>query len=366
MPIIPFLDLRVTDSAERQVLLGAIDRVLLHGRLINGPEVDELERAVAARVGRRHAIGVGSGTDALVLAMSALDIGPGDEVITTPLSFMATTNAILSLGAVPVFADILDDLTIDPTRIEALIGPRTRLILPVHWAGKVCRMEEIRDIADRHGVTVVEDCAQAFGALRAGKASGAFGSLGCFSMNTMKPFASLGEAGMIVTDDDSLASRIRVLRYHGFTDRVTCREVSGNHRLDTIQAAVLLERLKRFDDLVARRRDHAAYYLERLKGVVGMFPDHPGCRDVYYTFTIVSERRDQLREALAAQWIETNLQHPLLCSQQPALAGRGSGECLRAERMVQQVLCLPANEKITDDQRAAVADAVIAFFDGAR
>src|SRR5438093_3143193 len=191
---IPFLDLRVTDDAERQELLGAVDTVLRHGRMVMGPEMQEFERQVAARVGRRFAVAVNSGTDALFLGLKALDIGPGDEVITTSLSWIATANAIALNGATPVFADIRDDLNIDPNSVRRLVTPRTKAILPVHYTGKVCEMSPLITLAAEHRLHLVDDGSQSFDARHQGRCSGSFGVLGCISLNPMKVFSACGEA----------------------------------------------------------------------------------------------------------------------------------------------------------------------------
>lgn len=361
MSNVPFLDLRVTDDAERAALLEAIDRVLRHGRIILGPEVAELERRVAAYVGRAHTAGVNSGTDALILTFRALGIGPGDEVITTPLSFIATANAIRLNGATPVFADIDDDLNLDPASIEPLITPRTRAIVPVHWAGKVCRMEEIMPIAERHGLMVVEDASQAFGAERHHRKSGTWGTAACFSMNSMKPFASLGEAGMVATDDPALRERLEALRYNGLVNREFCHYVSHNGRLDTVQAAALLVRLDRYEDVLARRQETAAFYDAALADVVTVPRREAGCRDVHYTYQIQCDRRDELMAHLTAAGIETKVQHAPLMPRQPAYEA-SIARCPNADRLIRRTLCLPVSEKVTAPQRETVAAAVRAFY----
>ncbi|MEO5336315.1 MAG: DegT/DnrJ/EryC1/StrS family aminotransferase [Magnetospirillum sp. WYHS-4] len=361
---VPFLDLRVLDEGERADLLAAMAAVLDHGRLILGPEVQELERRFAMEIGRSHAIGVGSGTDALILALKALGIGPGDEVVTTPLSFVATANAIALAGAQPVFADIGDDLNLDAGTIEPLLSERTRAILAVHWAGTICRMEAILPIAARHGLFVVEDCAQSFGATRGGRPAGSFGDVGCFSMNSMKGLASLGEAGMVATDQASLHETLRALRYNGMVDRETCKYVSHNGRLQTLQAAALLVRLDRYRARRAARRATAAYYTERLAGVVETPRSDAGAESAYSTYTIRTDRRDALKAFLAERGIESQVQHaPLMPEQAPYIGSRAHFP--NARRLIGKVLCLPASEKISQAQRERVADAVLEFF-GAR
>ncbi|MBF0311428.1 MAG: DegT/DnrJ/EryC1/StrS family aminotransferase [Magnetococcales bacterium] len=360
---IPFLDLRVSDAATRQRLLAAVERVLLHGRMILGPEVTELEEKMAGFLGRRFALSVGSGSAALFLALRALGLGPGDEVITTSLSWIATANAIAMTGATPVFADIRDDLNIDPDSVARLITPRTRAILPVHYTGKIAPMEALQALAARNDLLLVEDAAQAFGAKQKGRPAGSFGILSCFSMNSMKVFASCGEAGLITTDGDSLHEKLLALRYNGTVNRETCLLPGLNDRMDTLQAAILLERFKDLPELLERRRTIAARYRERLRGVVGLPEESPGCQDAWYTFTVRAERRDALQAFLSQTGIETKIQHPILMPHQPAYRQAPRDRLSNAERLVEHILCLPAHEKMSPDQVDAVAERIVRFYD---
>lgn len=358
---IPFLDLRVTDEEERLELLEAVDKVLRHGRIVLGPEVEEFERRIAERVGRRFAVGVNSGSDALVVAMRALKIGRGDEVIMPALSFVASANAVAIVGGKPVFADLAADLNVDADTIASLVSPATKAIMPVHWTGRVCNMERIVAIADRHGLAVVEDASQAFDASWRGRKAGTFGAIGCFSMNSMKVFASIGEAGVMVMDDPALYEKCLELRYHGVVNKEYAVSLSQNARLHTIQAAALLVRLKRLDALIAKRREHADYYNKRLGNAVTVPTEGPDEYHVYYTYTIQSDRRDALKMHLEANGIEVKIQHPLLMPQHPLYSPDAKGMWQNADRLIKGVLCLPANEKITAQQRERVADAVLAF-----
>ncbi len=358
---VPFLDLRVQDPAERRELMEAMEAVLTHGRLVLGPEVAQFEAEIARRCGRKFAIGVNSGTDALLLALRCLDLKPGDEVITTSLTWLATASAIRLAGGTPVFADIRDDLNIDPDSVGRLISPRTRAILPVHYTGKVCRMDDLGKLAEARKLPVIEDCAQSFGATLDGRAAGSFGTLGCFSMNPMKVLNALGEAGVVATDDEEAAARIDRLRYHGTVNRERCVEVSWNGRLDTMQAAFLLRRLKRFDAVIARRREIASWYADLLKGVVELPVERPGERDVYYTYQIRADRRDELKAHLESRAIEVKIQHPILTSEQPVHAGC-RGEWTRAAALRNRILCLPVHEKLDRAQVERVAAGVREFY----
>ena len=359
---VPFLDLRVTDDAERRELTDALDAVLRHGRFVFGPEVGELEGRLAAACGRRFAVGVGSGTDALIVGLKSLGIGPGDEVITTPLSFVATANAISLVGAVPVFADVGDDLNLDPDTIDPLVTAATKAVLPVHWTGRVCRMSDIMAVAERRKLMVVEDCSQAFGATRNGAPAGSFGAVACFSMNPMKVFAACGEAGFVATDCEDAAEALRTLHYNGMVDRDTCSQISHNARLDTVQAAMLLRRIERYPAKVVARRDVARFYDQALSGVVETPPADDGGESVYYTYTVLASDRDRLRAHLAENGIETKVQHLPLMPDQPAHRPSAGGDCPNARRLMKNALSLPASEKVSADQRQYVADCIRAFY----
>ncbi len=358
---VPFLDLRVTDDGERSEILEAVEKVLMHGRILLGPEVEELQQEVARRVGSKYAIGCNSGTDALIIAMRALGIGVGDEVIVPALSFIATANAVSLCGGQPVFADLGEDLNIDIDSMESLITPATKAVIPVHWAGRMCDMERLVAIANRHNLYVVEDASQSFDATFRGRKAGSYGIIGCFSMNSMKVFASLGEAGMIVTDDPQLYDRCVSLRYHGLIDREYCTALAQNSRLDTLQAAALLVRLKRLDSIIEQRRKNATYYNGRLSNSVTVPSERSDERHVYYTYTIQSNCRDALKRHLEANEIEVKIQHPLLMPQHPIYLNRAKGSWSKAEDLIKRVLCIPANEKLTSEQLTTVADAVLSF-----
>src|SRR5438270_13014147 len=344
---VPFLDLRVTDDNERQNLLAAVDAMLRHGRIVLGPEVQELEREIALRCGRKYGVGVNSGTDALYLGLKSLGIGKGDEVITTVLSWIATANAIALTGATPIFADIDDDLNVDPARVERLITPRTKALMSVHYTGKMCRMTQLMQIANEHNLLVVEDASQAFDARYQGRIAGSFGDIACFSMNPMKVFAACGEAGMIVTDREDIYEKLISLRYNGTINREECVETSLNGRLDTLQAAILLRRLDGVKDIIQKRREIASWYDPQLKDVVGIPKEAGGEEDVYYTYQIRADRRNELKTFLETRGIETKIQHPYLMADQPAYQHLQQKVFPNARRLVERILCIPAHEKLT-------------------
>jgi dTDP-4-amino-4,6-dideoxygalactose transaminase len=360
---VPFLDLSIADEFELNDILKAIEAVLRQGRLVMGPEIDVFEAQVAAYCGRRFCVSVGSGTDALFLSLKALGIGAGDEVITTSLSWIATANAIALTGATPVFADIGDDLNIDPDSVERLISPLTRAVLSVDYTGRLAALEALESICARKGLHLVEDGSQAFGATRNGRRCGNFGVMAAISHNPMKVFAALGEAGSIVCDDEQLYERLVCLRYNGTINRETCVEPSLNGRMDTIQAAILIKRLREIEKLVSRRRSNAAYYIDRLAGKVQLPEDFPEEAQVYYTFTIRTQRRNELERFLSARDIETKVQYRMVMPEHPAYK-TARGEFTNAIAITKTILSLPVHEKLTDDQRKFVADSVLAFFAG--
>lgn len=359
---VPFLDLRILDAAERKSLLASVDRAFLHGRLVMGPEVQELEQRIAAQCNRQYAVGVNSGSSALFIGLKSLGIGPGDEVITTSLSWIATANAIALTGATPVFADIRDDLNIDPVSVKHLITPKTKAILPVHYTGKICRMPELMQLAETHRLMIVEDASQAFNARYKVQPAGSFGTIACFSMNAMKVFASCGDAGLVVTDQEDIYERLLALRYNGTVNRETCIDPSINARIDTLQAAILLNRLEKVEGIIQKRREIAAWYDAMLAGIVQTPAEQDDEWDVYYTYTIQATRRDELKTFLEQKGIETKIQHPILMPAQPAYRDDVRADSKNAERLVQQILSIPANEKITYEDVKYVAASIRAFY----
>ena len=356
------MNLSIPSETERKKLLDAVDTVFKHGMLVLGPEVEELETKIASFCGRKFGIGVNSGTDALFLGLKSLGIGPGDEVITTSLSWIATANSIALTGATPQFADVRDDLNIDPRSVERLITDNTKALLPVHFNGKVCEMDELTAIAEKHNLKLIEDAAQAFSAHYKDRIAGSFGDIACFSMNPMKVFAGLGEAGMILTDSVEIKDRLHSLRYAGTIDREICVEPSHNSRLDTIQAAMLLKRFDRLDELIEKRRETAKIYNEKLHDFAVTPVDSKSNRQVYYAYTILADDRDALKEFLESEGIETKIRHPVLMPQQPAYKENAVGEFSNAERVVTKILSLPIGEHLVRDDVEFVCSSVSDFY----
>jgi len=359
---VPLLDLRITDADHRAEIHDAVEQVLLHGRFIMGPEHDALEAAVADFCKTPFAVGVGSGSDALYLALRALELAPGDEIITTPLTWVATTNAIVLAGGTPVYADITEDYNIDAEAIEALVTPRTRAILPVHFTGQMCDMDKILDIAGRHDLAVIEDSAQAFGASYKGAPAGSLGTMGCFSMNPMKIMNGFGEAGAITVADSVLRDRLQSLRYAGTINKENCITPSINGRLDTIQAAMLLVNLRRLPAKIEKRQKLAAIYTAALGDVIGVPPLHNDRDHIYYSYTINSDRRDDLIRHLAEDGIETKIQHPILMPDHDAYKGRFKADIPSARQLIDRIVCIPCHEAMTEDDAGIVIDSIKAFY----
>lgn len=351
---IPLVDLTAQYQQLKPDLDAAIQRVLNRGQFILGPEVGALEREAAAFCGARHAVGVASGTDALELALRACQVGPGDEVITTVLSFFATAEVIAALGATPVFVDVDPlTLTIDPAQAAAKISPKTKAILPVHLYGHPCAMEELVRLAERHHLALIEDCAQAMGARYREQYVGTFGTAGCFSFFPSKNLGAYGDGGMVVTNDAAVADRVRLLRVHGSRTRYHHEQLGVNSRLDELQAAILRVKLPHLEAWNEARRQHAQTYRrlieeQRLTGLT-LPAERPGCRHVYHLYVIRSQQRDRLATALNQQGIGVQVTYPSVLSLQPALAflGHRPGAFPVAERATTEVLSLPLYPELT-------------------
>ncbi len=339
-----------------------MESVLRRGRIVMGPEIAELETALTERCGRVFAVAVDSGSSALYLALRCLDLKPGDEVITTSLSWIVTFNAIAANGATPVAVDIGADLNVDPEAIEASITPRTRAIVVVHYAGLVCDMASIMKIAADHGLDVVEDAAQAFSAHRDGSPAGSFGRLAAFSMNPMKVFSAYGEAGAVVCDEEVLRDRLTMLRHTGTVNREECREISLNHKPDTIQASMLLVVLRHLEDKIERRRKIARYYDNELSSLVTCPGEPQGARHVYYHYIIQCDRRDDLKRFLETCGVEVRIYHETLMPDQPAYESLPPRDLPVARRATGRILSLPCHEAMKDGEAERVVMAVRGFF----
>jgi dTDP-3-amino-3,4,6-trideoxy-alpha-D-glucose transaminase len=340
----------------------AVDRVIASAWFILGPEVEAFEAEFAAACGARHAVGVGTGTDAIALTLRALGIGPGDEVITSPLSAAYSALAIMMAGARPVFADIDPQrLTIDPQAVTAAITPRTRALLPVHLYGQAADMTAIEQIALRHDLAIVEDACQAHLATTAGRAIGTVGVAGAFSFYPTKNLGALGDGGAVITNDANLAARLKRLRNGGQTSRYHHQEPGANSRLDEMQAAILRARLPFLTMWTERRRAIARRYREGLAGAAFTLPREFDTGHVYHLFPVLSTARTALQTHLAAQGVETLIHYPVAIPRQPALADTNPAACPLADQACAEVLSLPIYPALADDAVELVVEAAAAF-----
>ncbi|MEO7555850.1 MAG: DegT/DnrJ/EryC1/StrS family aminotransferase [Acidimicrobiales bacterium] len=358
------IELDAEHGAYFEELSEAVVAVLRHGKFILGPEVAAFEQECAAYLGVKHAVGVNSGTDALVLSLRALGVGPGVEVLTTPFTFFATAEAISAVGAAPVFVDIMaDTMNLDVAKAAAAITANTKAIIPVHLFGQPCDMDDLVQLADSAGLGVIEDAAQAFGARHGSRCAGAIGDLGAFSFFPSKTLGGIGDGGLVTTDDDGFAEHVRMLRFHGSRRKYFNEEIGYNSRLDTIQAAALRVKLRRVDDANKSRQRIAERYEARFADVAGITPPPiaPGRTHVFhqYTVRITRGRREAVAAALAAQEIASMVYYPVPVHKLPVYAELRAS-CPRAERAAEEVLSLPISPAMSDDAIERVADAVVA------
>jgi dTDP-4-amino-4,6-dideoxygalactose transaminase len=362
--MIPFVDLKAQYQTIKPEILDAITHVLDSGQFVLGPEVAAFEREFAAFCRTEHAIGVNSGTSALHLALLTAGIGPGDEVITVPHTFVATAAAIAYTGATPVLVDIDPvSYTMDPSLIERAITPRTRALLPVHLYGQPADMDPILEIAARHGLVVIEDAAQSHGAEYMGRRAGGIGHLGCFSFYPGKNLGAYGEGGAVTTNDPDYARKLRMLRDWG-SERKYHHDIMGyNYRLEEIQAAILRVKLRHLESWTEARRAHARAYDRLLAGSAVSVPaELPYARHVYHIYAVRTPQRAALQRALQNAGIHTGIHYPIPVHLQPAFASLGyrPGSFPHAEQAAVEVLSLPMYAELTEEQIQRVAAAVIA------
>jgi len=358
--MIPFLDLARQHAALRAELMDAAGRVLDSARFILGPEGEALEQDLAKHVGVAHAIGVASGTDALRLALAAVGVGHGDEVITTAFSFVASASTIVMAGATPVFVDI-DPATfaLEAEGVARAITPRTRAIVPVHLYGHAAAIDRIAELGRAHGVAVVEDAAQAIGATYAGRPLGAWGDAACLSFYPTKNLGACGDAGMILTNRSDLAERLRRLRHHGDGGRYRHLELGYSSRLDDLQAALLRVKLGRLEAWTAARRRIAARYHDALAGLPLTLPiEREPARHVYHLYTIRHRQRDALAKTLSQLGVGTAVHYPIAVPGQPMFGLPAERQWPEATRASREVLSLPCYAELTDDEVNQVARAV--------
>jgi len=355
----PILDLQPQIEAHWDEFNAAFQRVLRSGHFILGPEEQAFEKETAEYLGTKHAIGLNSGTDALFIALRALGIGPGDEVITTPFTFFATAEAISHVGATPVFVDIEENsFNLDLNLVERAITPNTKAIIPVHLFGRPCNMDRFMGMAEAHGLKVVEDCAQSFGATWKGRPAGTFGAFGCYSFFPTKNLSTFGDGGMLSTDDDNLAAEARMLRAHGSRKKYYNEVVGYNSRLDELHAAMLRVKLPHIDRWNAQRRAVAARYHEALGGQSGFALPEIVDGHVFHQFTIrvKSGRRDQVQADLAEAGVQTMIYYPVPVHRLKLYQeSHAATSCPVAEQAATEVLSLPIWPELAEIPTIAAA-----------
>lgn len=362
---IPYVDFAAQYAEERDEIHACVEAVFRKGEFVGGELIALLEEKLADYCGVEHVITVNSGTDALVLSMRALGIGKDDEVITPPNSFIASTAAIIAVGATPVFADVGMDQNINPYCVEAAISDRTKAIMPVHLSGRVADMNSLMSIARAYNLYVIEDAAQSIGSRYRNNPSGSFGHAAAFSTHPLKNLNAAGDGGFITTNDKNLAGELRLLRNHGLVNRDTVIKWGTVSRMDTLQAALLLSRLDRLDNVIETRRRHADIYIDRLKDSEVFIPvTQPYEFHSYHTFVIQTRQRNALRDYLTRHGIGTGIHYPVPIHLQPVAGTLGyrRGDLPVTEKQADEILTLPVHQYLTDSDIHYIASLILEFY----
>ena len=362
---IKYVDLAKQWEKEKDYLLPIVEQILASGSYIGGEKIFDFETRVSEICKTKFAVALNSGTDALVCSLHALGIKRGDEVITPPNTFIASTASIVHIGAKPVFVDVLEDQNIDPSKILEAITPNTKAIMPVHLTGRVCDMNKILDIAEKHSLIVIEDAAQSIGSVFNGKMSGSFGHAGCFSTHPLKNLNACGDGGFVVTNSESLCGRIKRLRNHGLVNRNSVEEFAHVSRMDVLQASILTERLKKLDDVISVRQENARMYDSLLdKDFVFRPQSRENCDDTFHTYVIQVDNRDRLSDYLKKTGIETAIHYPVPIHLQPAakFLGYKKGDFPVCEQQSERILSLPIHQNLKSNEIERIAESINTFF----
>ena len=360
---ISYINLSAQWEDEKEDLLPIIEEVLQSGQYVLGEEVERFEQLIAQSFGVKYCVGLNSGTDALLLGLSALGIKSGDEVITPPNSFIASTSSIVHLGAVPVFVDVKKDQNIDPDKIKDAITNQTKAIMPVHLTGRISEMDKIKEIAKDNNLKVIEDAAQSAGSKYQEIFSGAWGDLGCFSAHPLKNLNACGDAGFITTNDLEIAKEIKLKANHGLIDRDTVENFGLVSRMDALQAAILNYRIKLLPVIVEKRRQNAKIYQDLLDRENVFFPDDSDAEfNTFHTFVIQVDQRDNLKEHLTSVGIETAVHYPVPIHLQPACKDYNIGNYPNTEDQAKKILTLPIHQYLDEENLTRVAIEINHFF----
>lgn len=362
---IPFVNLSAQWKDEREELLPIIEMVMSTGQYIGGEVIERFESKVANLCKTRFCVALNSGTDALVCGMMALGISAGDEVLTPPNSFIASTASIVHLKARPIFIDVLPDQNIDPEKIEQAITKKTKCIMPVHLTGRMAAMEKILEIAENYGIHVVEDAAQSLGSLYSNLPSGSFGKVGCFSAHPLKNLNACGDAGFVTTNDPVIAERIKLARNHGLVDRNTVERFGYVSRMDVLQATILEYRLTKLPDVIKKRRRNASLYFRLLNPEHIFIPkDSEKEFNTFHTFVIQCDKRDKLKNFLMEKGIETAIHYPIPIHLQPATAslGYGNNSFPVSEDQSNRILSLPIHQYLEEEHISKISKTINSFF----
>ena len=363
---VELIDLRARYKEEKKDILKLINKVLSKGNLILTEEVKNFERSICSYTGAKYCLGLNSGTDALMMSLWSCDIKKGDEVITSPLSFVATANSIIHVGAKPVFVDVGDDLNMDPNLIEKVITKKTKAIMPVHWTGRVCKMDKILSIAKKYNLTLIEDAAQATGAYYRNQHAGTFGKISAFSTHPLKNLNALGDGGFVITNDKKLHDKIKLYRSHGLEGRDNAKIIGVNSRLDSLHAEILTYRLKKLKNIIYRRKKNINLYKKYLKAEsVKLIEDGVNEKNAYVMFIALSDKRNKLQKYLSRFNIQSLLYYPtaLHLHNSMKFLGYKKGDLPNAETIANQVISFPHHQHLTKKQIKFVCSKINKFFE---
>ena len=362
---VELIDLRDRFKEERKAIIKIVEKVLSKGNLILTKEVQNFEKSICKFTGAKFCLGLNSGTDALMMSLWSSGIKRGDEVITSPISFVATANSIIHVGAKPVFVDVGDDLNINPDLIEAAITKNTKAIMPVHWTGRVCEMDKITKIAKKYKLKIIEDAAQATGAYYKGRHAGTFGKISAFSTHPLKNLNALGDGGFIITNEKKLYDKIKLYRSHGLEGRDDAKIIGVNSRLDSLNAEVLSFRLKKLKSIINRRKKNINYYKKYIKtDKVKILSDGKNEKNAYVMFVVLAENRNKLQEYLKKFNIQSLLYYPtpLHLHNSMKYLGYKKGNLINAERITSKVISFPHHQHLTEKQIKFVSEKINKFY----